>query len=144
MLALIGAPTGAWADTIEQLDLKCAGAIFAGQNGAPARATIAFEVTVPFGDGDFLALANPETGKPEKLLRDMEVLSGSFRIEREAPQTIVWTRTAGRSGSLTGQVIGSDGEIFSLTIAGAPAGFMERPFVLFSSAAGALTRGSCV
>ena len=67
----------------------------------------------------------------------------SFRIEHGVPQMIVWTRASGRKGSFVGQVIGSDGELLSLTIQSAPVGSLERPFVLFGTASSSVYRGSC-
>jgi hypothetical protein len=131
-------------DKPEPLLLKCVGEIAFGA-GLPARgAALSFETSVPFGEGAFIGLSDPETGKIQTPLYDMEVLTGSFRIDQETSQAIVWTRATGQKGWFVGQVIGSDGELFSLTIRSPPAGSTERPFVLFSTAAASAYRGTCV
>jgi hypothetical protein len=142
-VVFVGASAGAWAGAGELLDLKCAGELVSSEAAPGAQTKLSFETTIPFGDGRFIALSDPETGKIEKLLYDWEVLTGSFQIERDSPQTIVWTRAMSRRGDFAGQVIGSDGEIFSLAIGIAPTGSAERPFVLFSAAAAGMYRGRC-
>jgi hypothetical protein len=64
-----------------------------------------FETDVPFGEGDFLALSNPESGKVEKLVYPMEVLTGSFRRERAPPEEIVWTLETSKLGEFIGRVV---------------------------------------
>jgi hypothetical protein len=142
----IGSSSGALAaaDKPEPLLLQCIGEIAFGPGLTARGAALSFETSVPFGEGGFIGLSDPETGKIETPLYDMEVLTGSFRIDREAPQAIVWTRATGQRGWFVGQVIGSDGELFSLTIRNPPAGSSARPFVLFSTAASSAYRGTCV
>jgi hypothetical protein len=128
----------------EPLMLKCTGEIAPERNAPAARTSFSFETDVPFGEGNFLALSNPETGKVEKLVYPMEVLTGSFRQERAPPEEIVWTLATSKRGEFVGQVVRSDGQILSLTIASAPKDSAERPFLLFDTAAGSLYRGSCL
>ena len=137
-------PAIAAADEGERLNLKCIGEIAFGQSLPAVGPKLAFETDVPFGEGRFIALANPETGNAEKLIYAMEALTGSFQMENNPAEMIVWTLATSRKGGFVGQVIGSDGEILSLTIRTAPAGSTERPFTLFGTAAGSLYRGSCV
>jgi hypothetical protein len=136
-------PANALADDSAPLTLECAGELAFSLPLAKSANAISFLTTVPFGEGNFLALANPETGKIERPLYDMEVLSGSFQVAERPPEAIVWTRTSGRSGELIGQAIASDGQIFSLAIQKAAAGSALRPFVLFGTAAATLYRGNC-
>jgi hypothetical protein len=140
---VIGLPSIALADKDVQLNLKCAGEIVFAQKPAATQTKLSFDTTVPFGDGDFISLSNPETGKVERLLYDWEALTGSFQIGRESPETIVWTRATSRQGGFIGEVIGGDGEILSLTIQSAPTGSAERPFMLMGAAAGSVYRGNC-
>lgn len=144
LLALLcGFPTIAFGDAKEPLNLKCVGAI-ASSPSIGAAADISFQTSVPFDEGRFITLSDPESGKVDKPIYDMEASTGSFQIGADPPQTIVWTRATGRNGWFVGEVIGSDGELFSLTIHSAPVGSTERPFALFGTAAGNLYRGHCV
>jgi hypothetical protein len=138
----LGLPLNALADS-PPLNLKCAGDLVFSQPLSTSARSIAFQAIVPFGDGYFLALTNPETRAIERPLYDMEVLSGSLQVEGAPPETIVWTRTSGRNGEIVGQAIASDGEMFSLAVERAPVGSSRRPFTLFGTAGSSLYRGAC-
>ena len=144
LAASVVSPAKAPAEENERLALKCVGEIAYGQSLPAVGSKLSFATEVPFGEGRFLALADPETGHVEKLVYAMEALTGSFQIENNPAEMIVWTLATSRKGGFVGQVIGSDGQILTLTIENAPAGAAERPFVLFGAASGGLYRGNCL
>jgi hypothetical protein len=92
--------------------------------------TLSFEVSITFGEGELLALVDPETSKVDKIIYDAESTSGSLILGEGYETTIVWTRTSGATGPLVGQAITSDGDVIGLSIEPARAG-SEQPFVLF-------------
>jgi hypothetical protein len=143
-LALLSGSFGAaLGEESEQLRLSCVGELAYGEGLPAAGPTLSFETTIPFGEGSFIALTDPQTGGVQSLVYDMEALKGSFEIKGGPTEMIVWTRATSRKAGLVGQVIGGDGDILSLAIRSAPSGSTRRPFVLFGSAGSSLYRGSC-
>ena len=136
---------GAGAPAAQSMKLECAGRLTVGQSlpsfaGGPE---LSFAVSVSFGEGEILALIDPETKAVERTLYDAESTYGSLRFNDGYETTVVWTRMSGAAGPLLGQAIASDGDVIALSIARAPEGSSDRPFVLFATASAALYRGTC-
>jgi hypothetical protein len=122
----------------------CTGEIAAERNAPAARTSFSFETDVRFGEDEFLAPSNPETGKVGKLVYPMEVLTVPFRRERAPPEEIVWILATSKRGEFVGQVVRSAGQTLSLTIGSALKDSAERPFLLFDTDVRSLYRGSCL
>jgi hypothetical protein len=141
--ALLWSWAAATARAGETLTLNCAGTLSSAAHDPAADASIAFQATVPFGEGRLIALTDPETGKIERLLYDAEAMTGSFQQAGGPAETIVWTRSTGRKAAFVGALIRSDGEIVSLSVESAPAAAGRRPFALFGTTGARLYRGGC-
>jgi hypothetical protein len=114
----------------------------AGEGGAPAPLSVTFEATVIFADGEFLALVDPETGKPSRPLAADAMTRGSLEIVGREPEPMVWTTATGARATLIGFVVRSDSNLVALTINGAPAG-EKRAFTLYDARSGMVQRGQC-
>ncbi len=125
--------------------LECSGelALGRGLSSLAVRAKLSFEVSISFGEGEILALVDPESSKVEKVIYDAELTSGSMRLADGYEATIVWTRMSGSAGPLVGQAITGDGDVIALSVDRAAAGSTERPFVLFAAASASAYRGTC-
>jgi len=133
------------AERTPSVTLACAGRLAFGL-APPSFASgseLTFEASVTFGEGEILALVDPETKAVERVLYDAESTSGSLRFKDGDESTIVWTRMSGAAGPLLGQAIASDGDVATLSIERAPEGSRDRPFVLFATASASLYRGTC-
>jgi hypothetical protein len=109
-------------------------------DAAPA---VAFRVSVVFDDGALLALTDPQTGKIEQLVYDQEVLGGTFQREAGSLQPMIFTRTSGAAGRLTGTFIDSNGSISALSIERFDPADGSRRFVYFSTDEAMALRGRC-
>jgi hypothetical protein len=123
------------------LRLDCAGTRIPGVGVGAGE--VAFAVSATFGEGEILALVDPETKAVERTLYDAEATSGALRFKDGSEATIVWTRMSGVSGPLLGQAIASDGDVVALSIDRAPDSSAGRPFTLFRAAGADLYRGVC-
>ncbi len=132
-------------DTADSLHLSCAGRLAFGRTfrSSEAQPSLEFEVSVRFGEGEILALVDPETSKVETALYDAEVTSGSLRIKTGDVLPIVWTRLSGVTGPLIGEAIASDGDVLALSVEGQEASGEGRPFALFAAADASAYRGVC-
>lgn len=126
-------------------ELACSGTLAFGRTflSGAAEATLDFEVSVQFGEGEMLALVDPETSKVETVLYDAEVTSGLLRFKGGDDRRIVWTRMSGQTGPLVGEAVASDGDIVALSIERRTTDVDERPFALFAAAGGSAYRGVC-
>ena len=135
-------PIAAPADSLE---LACSGSLEFGRAflSTAAEPRLDFEVSVQFGEGEILALVDPETSKVETVLYDAEVTSGLLRFKGGDDRRIIWTRMSGLIGPLVGQAVASDGDIIALSIERRTTEADERPFALFAAAGGSAYRGVC-
>lgn len=101
-----------------------------------------FSVTVTFGEGESLALLDPETGAPQGMVHRSDVLTGQFVAPAETG-TIVWTRANSRRAPLVGLTVRSDGHVVTLMLDRAAASGPERALTVLDSASAAIWRGSC-
>lgn len=141
--ASVASPAIALAEADEPLQLRCIGEKAFDLDALAPKAKISFQTTVPFGEGKYVALSDPETGAVENLVYDLEASTGSFQIEDNPAELIVWTLATSCKAELVGQIIESDGQLLSLTIRGAASDSGERLFVLFATATASVYRGSC-
>jgi hypothetical protein len=136
-------PGGESAPVAQSMKLNCSGRLGVGQSPPAFGSDLSFEVSVSFGEGEILALVDPETKAVERTLYDAESTYGSLRVKDGSEATVVWTRTSGAAGPLLGQAIASDGDVIALSIGRAPEGSSDRPFVLFAAASASVYRGTC-
>ena len=127
------------------IEFRCAGKLADDGSAAPGGKgpTLTFEVSAAFGEGEILALVDPETRKLEQPLYDAETTSGPLRFGDGDAATIVWTRMSGRDGPLTGEAVLSDGNVAALSIDRPSEAAGARPFILFLAADVSLYRGVC-
>lgn len=132
-------------DAANSLHLSCSGRLAFGRTfrSSEAQPSLEFEISVRFGEGEILALVDPETSKVETALCDAEVTSGSLRIKSGDLLPIVWTRLSGATGPFIGEAIASDGDVLALSVEGQEAGGQGRPFALFAAADASAYRGVC-
>ncbi len=104
---------------------------------------VVFHITVAFDDGALLALTDPQTGKIEQLVYDQEVLGGNFQLEAGSLQPMIFTRTSGAAGRLTGTFIDSSGSIGAMSIERLDPANGWRRFVYFSTDEATAVRGRC-
>ncbi len=128
-----------------RLDFLCDGQLEPGRpaRASDARSSVEFEVTAHFGEGEILAMVDPDTSKIELILYDAEVTSGSLRFKDGDERRVIWTRMSGVTGPLVGEAIASDGNVVALSIEQEARDGVERPFALFSAADGSAYRGVC-
>jgi hypothetical protein len=121
----------------------CEGSVIAADDGRMAGpGAIAFEATVIFADGEWLALVDPETGKPGRPLSPDAMTRGSLEIVGREPEPMVWTTATGSRATLIGFVVRSDSSLVALTIKSAAAG-ARRAFSLYDARSGMMHRGQC-
>lgn len=132
------------AETGATIELSCAGGLAEGRSGAAVvkGTAIALEVSATFGEGEILALVEPQTRKIEPPLYDAEATSGALRFSDGDATTIIWTRMSGRDGPLLGVAVLSDGDVLTLSV-DRPSGGAGRAFALFLAADSSLYRGHC-
>jgi hypothetical protein len=102
----------------------------------------AFTVTVPFGEGESLALLDPESGKVRATIHASDVLAGTLRLPQETA-TLVWTRAMSRRAPLVGQAARSDGHLVVLALAAPRGGSGARALQLFDTASARAWNGQC-
>ena len=95
-----------------------------------------------FADGEFLALVDPETGKPGRPLAPDAMTRGSLEIVGREPEPMVWTTATGTRATLIGFVVRSDSNLVVLTIKSAAAG-ARRAFSLYDARSGMMHQGLC-
>lgn len=101
-----------------------------------------FSVSVPFGDGQGLALVDPDSQAILRMLYAADVAVGQFVTPaEEAP--ITWTRASSVRARLLGQVIRSDGNLITLAIDRLPENGLDRGARVFDSASGLAWTGAC-
>src|SRR5579871_197708 len=123
--ALLAAPLAHAGDLV----FACKGEA-APESHAASSGAVAFKASAHFGEGDLLALADPETKQVARVLYDAEVVSGALTFDDGSEAAIVWTRLSGATGPLVGQAVASDGDALALSI-GAGASDAPRAFALF-------------
>ncbi|HZZ61930.1 MAG TPA: hypothetical protein VFE63_12265 [Roseiarcus sp.] len=140
-IALSAEPSGA----ANGVDLSCFGRLAFGRMflSSEAQQSLEFEVSLRFGEGEILALIDPETSKVDTILYDAEVTSGSLRFKGENERRVIWTRLSGVMGPLVGEAVDSDGDIVALSIERRAPDGGGRPFALFDASGGSAYRGVC-
>lgn len=131
-------------DAANVLVFSCRGRLEFGRTflSSEAQPSLEFEVSVRFGEGEILALVDPETSRVKTVLYDAEVKSGSLRFKDGDEKRVVWTRLSGATGPLVGEALASDRDVIALSVdRQAPDG--GRPFALFAAAGGRAYRGDC-
>ena len=139
----VGAQTPEGANSLR---LSCSGRLAFGRTfrSSEAQLSLEFEVLVRFGEGEILALVDPETSKVDTALYDAEVASGEMRLKSEDAMRVIWTRLSGDTGPLIGEAIAGDGDLLALSVERQEAGGERRPFALFAAAGATAYRGVCL
>lgn len=101
-----------------------------------------FSITVPFGEGESLALLDPETGAVRATIHASDVLAGTLRLPQET-LTLVWTRAMSRRAPLVGQAVRGDGHVVVLAVAAPRAGSGARLLQVFDTASALAWPGQC-
>ncbi|MFO1151377.1 MAG: hypothetical protein U1E62_23630 [Alsobacter sp.] len=114
-------------------------------SGVPAESLAwgrAFTVTVPFGEGESLALLDPETAKPRVTVHAADVLPGALRLPGE-DAVLLWSRAMSRRAPLVGQAIRANGHVVALVLSRPRDASGDRTLTLFDSERAAAWNGLC-
>lgn len=142
LAAMLSVP--ARAETTMQLRFDCK----LGTSPAPAAQASpawgsAFTASIAFGEGESLALLDPETKAPQGTVHGADVLAGQFAAGSETA-TLLWTRAHSSRGALVGLAIRPDGHVVTLVLERSAGGRDNRRVSVLDSASSKAWPGVCV
>jgi hypothetical protein len=101
-----------------------------------------FRVTVPFGEGESLALLDPETARPRITVHAADVLPGALKLPGE-DAVLLWSRAMSRRAPLVGQAIRANGHVVTVLLSRPRDGSGDRSLTVFDSESAAAWDGQC-
>jgi hypothetical protein len=138
-----GLAGGAAAEDDVVLSFACA--VESQASGAPAGGPAwgrELTVTVPFGEGESLALLDPETARPRVTVHPADVLPGALRLPGE-DAVLLWSRAMSRRAPLVGQAIRANGHVVTVLLSRPRDAGGDRTLTLFDSEGAATWDGQC-
>jgi hypothetical protein len=101
-----------------------------------------FTATVPFGEGESLALLDPETANPRVTVHAADVLPGALRLPGE-DAVLLWSRAMSRRAPLVGQAIRANGHVVAVLLSRPRDDAGGRSLTLFDSESASAWDGQC-